>query len=46
MKCYCPKCGLEMERIEGELNVNIVGGWLCEECNEFIPEWDVDDDED
>jgi hypothetical protein len=31
-----------MEHIEGEPDVNIVGGWECSECEVFIPEWDAD----
>lgn len=38
----CPKCFKDMERIDSEPDVNIVGGWECIECEQFIPEWDVD----
>lgn len=31
-----------MEHIDAEPDVNIVGGWVCGECDEFVPEWDVD----
>jgi transposase len=30
MSKTCPKCGLEMELIEDEPDVGIVGGWDCE----------------
>ena len=31
--------------IDGEPDVNIVGGWACDACDVFVPQWDVDDDE-
>ncbi len=37
----CPKCGKPMEHIEAEPDVNIVGGWECSPCEEFVPEWDA-----
>ncbi len=40
----CPKCDKKMERIEAEPDVNIVGGWECSDCNEFVPESDTDDE--
>lgn len=40
----CPKCDVEMEHIDGEEDVNIHGGFFCEECDEFIPDSDVDDE--
>lgn len=42
---YCPICDKEMERIENEPDVGIVGGWECADCRVFIPEQDVDDDD-
>jgi hypothetical protein len=45
MSRHCPKCDKPMERIEGEPDVNVVGGWECSECEVFIAEWDVDDEE-
>lgn len=38
----CPKCGSEMEANEAEPDVNVVAGWACVQCGEFVPEWDVD----
>ena len=40
----CPKCDHEMERTENEPDVNVIGGWSCDTCDEFVPEWDVDDE--
>ena len=41
----CPKCDCEMTREEAEPDVGImVGGWFCESCDVFVPEWDVDDE--
>ncbi len=40
----CPKCNKEMEHIDDEPDVNVVGGYVCHECDEFIPQWDVDDE--
>jgi hypothetical protein len=42
---HCPKCDKEMEYIDDEPDVNIVGGWACDACDVFVPQWDVDDDE-
>jgi hypothetical protein len=33
-----------MERIAGEPDVDVTGGWECTECDCFVPEWDVDDE--
>lgn len=41
---HCPKCDAPMERIAAEPDVNIVGGWECSECDEWVPEWDADDE--
>lgn len=40
----CPKCGREMDHIDDEPDVNIVGGWVCYACDKFVPDWDVDDE--
>lgn len=40
----CPKCDQEMEHEEAEPDVNIRGGWACNECEEFVPDEDVDDE--
>ena len=29
----CPHCDLEMEHIEDEPDVNIIGGWYCTHCD-------------
>lgn len=42
----CPKCDTDMERIEGEPDVNVVGGWECADCEVFTPEWAADTDAD
>jgi hypothetical protein len=38
----CPMCDLEMERIEDEPDVGIVGGWYCSHC-EHSPDTGFDD---
>lgn len=40
----CPKCDRKMEHEEAEPDVNIAGGWVCHECEVFIPDHDVDDE--
>lgn len=42
---HCPKCDAEMERVDSEPDVGLVGGWECGQCGEFVGEWD-DDQED
>ena len=44
----CPRCGKEMEHVDDEPDVNVSGGWLCvdEKCDEFIPDWEVDNEPD
>ena len=38
----CPQCDREMDHQDDEPDVNVRGGWICYECNKFIP----DDEED
>jgi len=38
----CPKCDAAMTHIEDEPDVNIRGGWVCDDCGVFIG--DADDD--
>ena len=40
----CPHCDLELERIEDEPDVGIVGHWYCAHCDVTLD--DRDDDED
>lgn len=39
----CRHCDLEMERVEDEPDVGIVGGWYCSHCN-LSEEADLDDE--
>ena len=43
----CPKCDKEMFHQDNEPDVNVRGGWCCtdEDCDTFVPDEDVDDDE-
>lgn len=41
----CPKCDAEMERLASDPDVNMDGGYECPACGEFVPEWDVDDED-
>lgn len=41
----CPKCDAEMEHESAEPDVGIlVSGWQCTACEEFVPDWDIDDE--
>lgn len=42
----CQKCGSAMEHMESERDTNVAGGWVCcaAECDEFIPDSDVDNE--
>lgn len=42
----CPKCDTKMEYEEVEPDVNVQGGWVCPNCDEFIYDADVDDESD
>jgi hypothetical protein len=37
---YCKLCDLEMEHIESDPDVGIVGGWYCEHCAISYDDWD------
>jgi transposase-like protein len=36
----CPHCNLEMEHVEDEPDVGIVGGWHCEHCDKSFDDRD------
>ena len=42
---HCPKCDREMQRQDAEPDVDIVGGWVCDPCEQFVPEWDQEWDQ-
>jgi hypothetical protein len=35
-----------MEHQDSEPDVGIIGGYSCDGCSEFIPDWDIDDESD
>ncbi len=36
MTKYCPKCDEEMEHIDDDPDVGIVGGWVCPGCEHTV----------
>jgi len=41
----CPKCDEPMERLESEPDVNVIGGWMCDDCQVFVSEWEAPEDD-